>query len=215
MAEIHLGRHELEQGALPAVCAVCGADQATPVKTKLHVQVAENPLFRTLRVQDTWLPCCPRHQWHFYRRQIHIFLGALCMAMFLPCLGLTVLVLGPFLRKTSFGWVFAIVSLVVPVLVGWGIMYMGRFGNTEAGDITDAGVLMTNVADRFVDAVKGSPGRKGNVTDGSKDSKHVGHRPWRRGCVVGPVSWLLPYFLVYGKAREESGTRPDEDGPGA
>ena len=51
---------------------------------------------------------------------------------------------------------------MVPVLVGLGIMYMGRFGNTEAGDITDAGVLMTNVADRFVDAVKAA--RAGKVT---------------------------------------------------
>jgi hypothetical protein len=154
VAEILLGRHELEQGELPAVCAVCGADQATAVKMKLHIQVAENPLFRTLRVQEAWLPCCPRHQWHFYRRQIHILIGALCIAMFLPCLGLTVLVLGPFLRQMPFGWVFAIVSLVVPALVGVGIMYRGRSGNTEAGDITDVGVLMTNVADRFVDAVK-------------------------------------------------------------
>src|SRR5262245_64828620 len=131
MAEILLGRHELEQGALPSVCAVCGADPATPVKTKLHVMVAENPLFRTLRVQDSWLPCCPRHQRHFYRRQIHIFAGALCMAMFLPCMGLTALVLGPFLRETSFGWVFAIAAIVVPVVRGCVMTVLWRVGNGE------------------------------------------------------------------------------------
>jgi hypothetical protein len=160
MAEILLGRHELEEGALPGVCVVCGADQATPVKTKLHVIVAENPLIRTFRVQDGWLPCCSLHQWHFFRRQIHIFGGALCMAMFLPCLALTALVVGPFVRETPFGWVCAIVALVVPVLVGLGIMYLGRFGNVQAGDITDAGVLMTNVADRFVDAVTAARARR-------------------------------------------------------
>jgi len=161
VADILLGRQELEQGALPGVCVVCGAEQATPVKTKLHVIVAENPLITTLRVHDGWLPCCPRHQWHFYRRQIHIFAGALCMAMFLPCMGLTALVLGPFLRETSFGWVFAIVALVLPFVVGLVIMYKGRSGNVQARDITDEGVLMMNLSERFVDAVKAARTRKG------------------------------------------------------
>jgi hypothetical protein len=84
------------------------------------------------------------------------------MAMFLPCLGLTALVLGPFLRQTSFGWVFAILALVIPVAVGLFIVYRGRFGNVQAGDITDAGVLLTNVADRFVDAVNAA--RTGKAT---------------------------------------------------
>ena len=161
VADILLGRQELEQGALPGVCVVCGAEQATPVKTKLHVIVAENPLITTLRVHDGWLPCCPRHQWHFYRRQIHIFAGALCMAMFFPCMGLTALVLGPFLRETSFGWVFAIVALVLPFVVGLVIMYKGRSGNVQARDITDEGVLMMNLSERFVDAVKAARTRKG------------------------------------------------------
>jgi hypothetical protein len=154
MAEVVLHRHELEKGGLPAVCVRCGAGRATPVMTKLHVIAAENPLYMTLRVQDAWLPLCPKHQWHFYRNRIHVIAGALCMAMFLPCLGLTALVLGPFVSDLKFGWVFGIVALVAPVVVGFIVMYIGKYGNVQAGDVTEEGWLVTNVSDRFIKAVQ-------------------------------------------------------------
>ena len=153
MAEIVLLPHELEKGGLPGVCARCGAGQATPVKTKLHVIVAENPFVVTFGTQDGWLPMCPRHQWHFFRLRGHMIAGALCMAMLLPCMLITASVLGPFVRHLSFGWVFAIVGLVAPVLVGFIVIRIGRIGDVQAGDITKEGVLVINVSDQFVDAV--------------------------------------------------------------
>jgi hypothetical protein len=154
MAQIVLHPFELAKGHLPDLCVVCGADHTTPVTTKLHIIVAENLVTNTLRVQDAWFPCCQLHQWHFYRQRILVVVGALCMAMFLPCLGLTALILGPFVRDLPFGWVVGIVALIAPFVVGFIIMYIAKHGNVQAGDITDQGWLIVNVSDGFVAAVE-------------------------------------------------------------
>ena len=156
MPEIFLRPDELEQGGLPDVCVVCGAHHTTPTPVRMHIQIADNPLFRTLRYHDVRLPLCSGHKWHFYRHRIHILVGGLCMAMFLPCMALTTFAVGPFVRNLSFGWVFAIAGLVIPWIVGAIIMYVGKYGNVEAADITQEGILVVNVSERFVESVMGA-----------------------------------------------------------
>ena len=153
MAEILLHPYELEHGALPSVCAVCGAKEGIPVKTKLNVAVAEHALTTTLRVQDAWLPLCQRHQWHFQRRTFYVLGFVACFVATLPVMACYAFTIGQLLSDTPFAWICGAGLPLGMVAASFALAAIGRHGNVQAGDITDQGVLVINVSERFAEAV--------------------------------------------------------------
>lgn len=156
MAEILLHPRELERGTLPSVCAVCGVKEGTPVKTKLHVAVAEHALTRTLRVQDAWLPLCQRHQWHFQRATFYLLGFVACFVGTLPVMACYAFTIGQLLRDTSFGWMIGLSLALGMIGASFILAAIGRRCNVQAiqaVEITAEGVLVINVSERFAEAV--------------------------------------------------------------
>lgn len=169
MAEIVLFPSELESGGFPDCCAVCGAASCTPVKQRFSVIVADYHYVQRLASRDGWVPMCARHQSHFRRPLFGMLVAFGTMA-----LGVALGILVGFILVLLIGGpgepLPAIVGLVIAgagVIAGLVIArfgFFGRRGMVHANDVTEEGVQLTNVAEEFVQSVKGAraaraPGR--------------------------------------------------------
>jgi hypothetical protein len=156
MAEMLLFAHELPAGGLPDCCVVCGASSCTPTRERLAVIVADYEFVRKLRSSDGWLPLCEQHRLHF-RRPLFAALGG-CGVMALG-IGLAIVVglilgriMGPGNEVSAFiALGLAAVSAVAGLIVG---RQFGRRRMVHAINVTDEGVQLTNLSERFVAAVK-------------------------------------------------------------
>lgn len=155
MAEILLRFRECEEGDLPRVCAVCGEGDAEFVDTTLRSLIARGPDSATYRVVDSSLPLCDRHSNHF-RRPLFIALGAVgCLAVvFIGVISSFVMLIGVLHDKI---FVFAPIALVVCLgaMIGMVVaIVLANRGQVRARAINERGVIVVNVAAKFVKAVK-------------------------------------------------------------
>ena len=155
MAEILLKYRECEERELPRVCIVCGKGRAEFVDTTLRVMVAGGPDSTTYRVVDSSLPVCGRHRSHFYRATF-IALGAFgCLALvFMGIIGGTIALMPILMERIFFVAPVAIVLCVGALIGTVVVMVMASRGGVRARAINDRGVVMINVAPKFVKAVE-------------------------------------------------------------
>ena len=160
MAEIRLGRAEVERGRLPEICMVCGGHSAVErVKTfswfpswTIYVGILLSMLF-TKRMKMA-APLCHRHRNHWRMRGLLIWVG-LVVVVFLTATALVVVAVKsaergpgerPILISLAFGGV---------LLLGWLIMTIAlQQSAIRATEITDESMTLTGVSPGFISALK-------------------------------------------------------------
>jgi hypothetical protein len=167
MARIKLGRHEAEEGDLPQQCIRCGAPQ-TLVKRKSfswHPQwvyvlllVGLLPclivaLILTKRMTAA-IPLCEQHKSYWLKRNAWIW--GTCFIVAMACVGAFALVVQGAERKAPRGEDLSGLVCLGSTLAGlvWLVVAaVIQHLTIRPTQITDTSITLTNVSDKFVDAV--------------------------------------------------------------
>lgn len=168
MATIRLGRYEIEEEGLPAVCMRCG-EPATTHKNKtfswypqwvpvlilaglLPFIIVAAILTKRMRVA---VPFCARHRGHWFWRGLIMGLSLLaCVGLFI---GLSAWLVGmendEEIKRGSAGGFICIGGL--PLLLAWIIMAaIMQKTSIRPSEITDNSITLTRISPAFVEAMK-------------------------------------------------------------
>lgn len=153
MAEVRLGRYEMETGNLPAVCLVCGAPATMTTQQKMSWRPPDEFSFGdNTRKITIAVPVCDAHVGHWSRRaRCNRFYMLFLLAV------LAVIVLCSLLSsERDKGIMILSISLIVilPLIIIWGIVNIVfdsfAIKTTEIGEHS---VTLKGVSESFVDAL--------------------------------------------------------------
>jgi hypothetical protein len=194
MAQLRLGRYEVEPEQLPPVCACCG-EPATAYKSKTFSWTppwAYPPIvavFLTKRMRAS-LPFCARHKSHWLMRTLVALLGLLGILGF-GALGVAVgVMLGLDAGPDSGGSaiVGVVVMLCLFLLVAWLVVLLVlHFTSIRSTEVTDDTLTLTGLHEGFVRAVyeqdeEGEEDRRSPARDQEARQKWSPRgKPTRRG----------------------------------
>jgi hypothetical protein len=174
MAQVKMGRYEVEKRELPGVCARCG-QPTRYYKTKnfswyppwigITILIAL-PVFLILALVMTkrmtvGVPLCDKHKYHWGVRLAIILLGLLAVIL----IGVGALVLGGMISDSDKDTGATIMGLG---MAGAGVLFLVwlitvvvvQSTAIRPTEITDTSITLTGLSDAFVEAVESEAGRE-------------------------------------------------------
>src|SRR5262249_22984986 len=186
MAGVTLTRSECDQGRTPTMCLVCGQASAQHQNVTL---VNQNQFAMASHLTGVGgmqpgctalLPLCPQHADVFSSRGRALVpllcLGGFFLTFVVAGVGVLIFSLS---GKTALGMLVCFLPgfLVAAGLVVGAVLHywIGRFTKVTVTQVNERGVTLTNISDRFVDALEAHRGRAGGP------KRAADHEPRRRG----------------------------------
>lgn len=142
MAEVRLGRFELGQGGLPAVCMCCGTEAAHQVRRDFTWQGAGQPFRR----MTFYVPLCDQHLGHWSARAQF---NALMLLFALGTAGGLLLLSGVVEWKGPTTLILALGAVIV------GLVWLALDSRIDAGlikatEISESAITLRGVSEEFV-----------------------------------------------------------------
>jgi hypothetical protein len=165
MARIRLGRFEVSEGQLPAVCMRCGE----PAERQVHKQFSWHPPWVILIILAGLLPyvilaliltkrmtirapMCQLHRGHWWKRQLFITGGFLALLVLLGVCIFFAVDVNAKLTQSQTGFLF----------LGWSLLFLiyliaalvVQYTSIRPKEITDTSISLTGVAPAFVSELR-------------------------------------------------------------
>ncbi len=212
MPLVRLGRRELDEYDLPRVCLCCGEPASRYQKKEFRwhppwvyafilLGLAGLPLwvlfaFLLSKRMTVRAPLCERHKWHWAGRTL-ITLGVFLGLIAALCGGIAVL----YALDLEEDKISLVVAGFALVLTAWVVLAVVlQLSGVRPAEITDRGITLTGVSERFADAVE-------RAGDGDEDDEDEDDRPRRRAPAKDDGSYKRDDGRIWPPRRDDEDDR--------